>query len=120
MSAYQKQNNFLNALSGLYGGVGLGFIKNDVINVRYYDINYYPGDDKSTEAIVPFNLGINFPLSNRWGYHKYDINLNFQSTIDFDEGLDGYTPVKGKNDMYAFLSLGLKYHFGFMGLDRRR
>jgi hypothetical protein len=120
ITAEQRYNRFLDVISGLYGGVGVGIIKNKISNVRYYDINYYPGEDASSESIMPINIGINFYLPDKWGYTRYAINVNLQGTIDFGEGLDGYTPTKEKNDMYSFLSVGFKYHFGFMGLDKRR
>ena len=121
ISDYQRRNDFLNIISGLYGGVGLGIIKNKISNVRYYDIYYYPGEDKSTEEIVPFNLGINFNFPDKWGYTRYGVNINLQSTIAIGEGMDGYTPtVNGKDDIYSFFSVGIRYQFGFMGLDKRR
>jgi len=117
---YQRKIPFYNFLSGVYGGVGLGVIKNKISNVRYYGENYYPGEDTSTEEIIPLNLGFNVNFSDQWGYNRYGINVNLQTTFDFGEGLDGYTPTKGKSDIYSFFSVGLKYRFGFMGIDKRR
>jgi hypothetical protein len=116
----QRRNDFLNFLSGVYGGIGFGIIKNKVSNVRYFDVNYYPGDDSSTEQVIPFNLGVNINFPDRWGYDRYSINVNLQTTIDMGEGLDGYTPDKRKNDIYSYCAVGLRYQFGFMGLDKRR
>jgi hypothetical protein len=121
LTSYQLRNDFLNNIKGLYAGVGFGYIKNKISNVRFYDINYYPGADQSTEGIVPINLGINFNLPDKWGYDRFVINANLQTTIAIGEGLDGYghDPIE-HNDIYSFLSAGIKYNFGFMGLDKRR
>lgn len=116
----QRNIPIYNFLSGLYAGFGLGLIKNDLSNVRYYGDDYFPGESKSTEEIMPINLGykINFP--DKWGYDRYGLKINFQTTIDFGEGLDGYTTPVVKYDYYSFFSVGLKYYLGFMGLDKRR
>ncbi|MDQ7948846.1 MAG: outer membrane beta-barrel protein [Pedobacter sp.] len=120
ISSQQRRIPFFDFLSNVYGGIGLGIINNKISNVRYYDVNYYPGEDKSTEEIVPVNIGINIPMVNQWGYTRYAFNINWQTTFTFGEGMDGYTPVVGKNDMYSFLSAGVKLYFGPMGLDKRR
>jgi hypothetical protein len=121
LTSYQLRNDFLNNIRGLYLGVGFGYIKNTISNVRYYGDNFYPGADKSSEGIVPINLGINFYLPDKWGYQRFVINANLQSTIVIGEGLDGYGHgAIERNDIYSFLSAGIKYNFGSMGLDKRR
>ncbi len=121
LSSSQRRNIFLNNIRGMYAGVGFGYIKNKISNVRYYDVNYFPGEDTSTEIIIPINLGINFYLPDRWGYDRFVINVNLQSAMTSGEGLDGYnTPGVGPNDFYTFLSGGIKLNFGSMGLDKRR
>jgi hypothetical protein len=122
LTQYNRHNIFLDAIRGAYVGVGFGYIKNKISNVRYYGDNYYPGTEQSTEGIIPVHLGINFYLPNKWGYSRYVINLNLQHTMAIGEGLDGYNhDGKGQhNDMYTVASVGFKYNFGPMGLDRRR
>ncbi|RZL47917.1 MAG: hypothetical protein EOP00_10610 [Pedobacter sp.] len=121
LNSYQLNNTILYNLRGLYAGVGFGYIKNKISNVRYYGENFYPGADSSVEGLVPFNLGINFYIPNEWGHTRFAINLNLQHTIAVGEGLDGYGSASSKyNDMYTYASAGLRYHFGPFGLDRRR
>ena len=121
LNSYHLRNDVLYHLRGLYAGVGFGYIKNKISNVRYYGDNFYPGADSSIEGLVPFNLGINFYFPNQWGHTRLALNLNLQHTIAIGEGLDGYGSLSAKyNDMYTFASVGLKYHFGPFGLDRRR
>lgn len=121
LTSYHLRNDFLYHIRGLYTGVGFGYIKNKISNVRYYGDNFYPGADSSTESLVPFNFGINFYFPNHWGHNRLALNLNLQHTIVIGEGLDGYaSPASQHNDMYTFASAGLKYHFGPFGLDRRR
>ncbi|MNL25237.1 hypothetical protein D3C87_1467120 [compost metagenome] len=59
---------------------------------------------------------------DRSGYYRYGLNLNYQSNITLGEGLDGYnnSPLKfksGNPDIYSYVSIGLKYYFGPMGLS---
>ena len=121
LNAYHLRNDFLNFIKGAYAGVGFGFIRNKVTARRSFNGNYYTGDDKSTEGLVPFNLGINFYIPDRWGHNRFSLNLNLQHTLTTGEGLDGYNTTGAEhNDMYTFASAGIKYHLGPFGLDRRR
>lgn len=119
LTSYDRQNIFLNSIRGLYLGAGVGGIKNKLSNVRYYGDTTFPGEDKSTEMIVPVNLGINFYIPDQWGRDRLVINLNLQSTMAMGEGMDGYSS-SSKNDIYSFFSVGARYNFGILGLDRRR
>jgi hypothetical protein len=121
LTSYHLRNDILYNLRGLYAGVGFGYIKNKISNVRYYGDNFYPGSNSSIESLVPINLGINFYFPNQWGHTRLALNLNLQHNFVMGEGLDGYnSPFSQHNDMYTFASAGLKYHFGPFGLDRRR
>lgn len=119
LTGYNRRNIFLNSIRGLYLGVGIGGIKNKLSNVRYYGDDIFPGEDNSTEVIVPINLGINFYIPDQWDRDRLAINFNLQSTMALGEGMDGYSSGS-KNDIYAYFSVGLRYHFGILGLDRRR
>ncbi len=119
LTSYNRRNIFLNSIRGLYLGAGIGGIKNKLSNVRYYGDNIFPGEDKSTEVIVPINLGINFYIPDQWGRDRLAINFNLQSTMAMGEGMDGYSS-SNKNDIYAYFSVGVRYNFGILGLDRRR
>jgi hypothetical protein len=60
---------------------------------------------RTTEAMVPTGIGIDFRINNRW-------DANFETTIRwFDsDKLDGYRSGS-KNDAYYFTSVGLGYSF---------
>ncbi len=121
MSYNQRRNQFLNAMRGLYTGIGLGVIKNDVVNVRYYGDAYYPGEDAAMDIVIPLNFGINFYIPDKWGYERFVINGNIQVAFTNGEGLDGYTnPYSKVKDLYGYYSIGFRYNFGPMGLDWMR
>ncbi|MEE1946313.1 outer membrane beta-barrel protein [Pedobacter sp. KR3-3] len=119
LTGYDRRNIFLNSIRGLYLGAGIGGIRNKLSNVRYYGDDVFPGEDQSTEMIVPVNLGINFYIPDQWDRDRLVINFNLQSTMAMGEGMDGYSS-SNKNDIYTYFSVGVRYNFGILGLDRRR
>nr|WP_199157395.1 hypothetical protein [Pedobacter sp. ASV2] len=128
-----ERNDFLNYIKGLYVGLGVGVINNNLTQVVRYkpswakiDPNYgpFPGKDKSVNLWVPLNLGINFFINDAYGYPRYIINVNAQSNYTFGEGLDGYDDptTKFKNydpDTYNVYSIGVKYFFGNIKVYRK-
>lgn len=127
-------NDFLNYTKGFYLGLGVGAIQNDLtapggvirdkINPADNSIYTFPGESKSTNILVPLNLGIDFYFPDSWGDIRYILNINYQTNVVFGEGLDGYNDPKSKfknlaPDMYNFLSIGGKYTFGPKGLSKK-
>ncbi len=112
---YARKNFLVNLISGAYVGTGVGIIRNNV----------YIGEERerriNRDVVFPINGGINFYLKNRWGLSRLIINANIQTTISLEDSMDGdLNPYSNFNDMYSFLSVGLKYKFGTLGLTRRR
>lgn len=121
-----ERRGFLDKIKGIYGGIGLGVINNDITDiVRFkplwasYEPGFgpFPGKDRSLELLVPINVGFNYYLYDGYGYVRYVINLNAQSNFTFGEGLDGYgdSSKNFKNynpDTFNTYSIGFKYFFG--------
>ncbi len=129
-----ERNNFLNVIKGLYLGVGIGAIKNNMNYIVRYKPNTqaefpplgyeFPGRDKSTELLMPVNLGMNFYFKDSYDQLRYILNINYQGNVTFGEGLDGYDDplaiFSNKSpDLYSFLSVGIKYNFGPVGISKR-
>lgn len=122
---YDK-SEFLYNIRGLYLGLGVGVVNNNITDiVRYkpswaaYDPSHgpFPGQDKSNNLLVPINLGFNYFIKDGYGYMRYIININAQSNFTFGEGLDGYndSSTKFKNyspDVYNTYTIGFKYMLG--------
>ncbi len=124
---YQR-SGFANVIKGLYAGAGMGVVMNKMRFVVRESLdasgNVFPGKDSSKDLLVPLNLGIAFNFMNRYGYYKYGLNFNYQTNITLGEGLDGYddSPIRfktGNPDIYTYFSVGLKYHFGSIGLSSK-
>lgn len=125
---YQR-SGFTNAIKGLYAGAGAGIVMNKmrfVARENFDDLTgaQFPGKDSSKDLLVPLNLGITFNFMNQSGYYRYGLNFNYQANITLGEGLDGYDDSairfkSGKPDIYTYFSVGLKYHFGKVGLSTK-
>lgn len=124
---YQR-SGFSNAIKGLYAGAGVGVVMNKmrfIVREKPDGSGYiFPGKDSSKDLLVPLNLGIAFNFMDRYGYYKYSLNFNYQANITLGEGLDGYddSPLRfksGSPDVYTYFSVGLKYHFGSLGLSSK-
>lgn len=112
---------------GVYVGTGIGLLRNNITD-RYPAINVNPRVDQgkraSWDAFIPLNVGINYGISEKNGYERFVINLNYQGNLTFGEGMDGFdqNPLFVQNtsrDIYTFTSIGIKYKFGPVGYFKR-
>jgi hypothetical protein len=118
---------FLNAMKWFYVGGGAGIVRNNITKIRRVDKstgNDFPGKNASFEMMVPINMGISFYFPSQSGNRKLAVNLNIQSNLTVGEGLDGYdnsseTFKDGFPDIYNFYSIGVRYHFGVLGLSKK-
>ncbi|WP_285059733.1 outer membrane beta-barrel protein [Pedobacter ginsengisoli] len=121
------RSNFLNAVKWLYVGGGAGIVRNNITRITRVNKstgNDFPGRNASFELMVPINVGISYYFPSQSGNHRFALNLNLQSNLTMGEGLDGYdnsseTFKDGVPDIYNFYSIGVKYHFGLLGLSKK-
>lgn len=126
-----KQSKFINAVKWFYAGAGAGLVHNNVdrVVVKPSTVNSgnpyeFPGKAASTDLLIPLNVGVNFYFPDYGGRPRFGINVNYQTNITLGEGLDGYddSPIKfsnGNPDIYTYVSVGLRYNFGFIGMSAR-
>lgn len=126
-----QRSFFANSIKWFYVGAGAGIIRNEVERVvvkpstRNTDNPYtFPGKGSSTDLIIPLTTGISYFFSDRTGKPKIGLNLNYQFNLSLGEGMDGYddSPIKFKNgntDVYTYLSFGVRYNFGLIGLSKK-
>ncbi|MBN3034066.1 MAG: outer membrane beta-barrel protein [Bacteroidales bacterium] len=110
----------------IYGTTGIGFVdfiaKSYIIeskNMPMHDdpaqMKLYQADelynqfgdkgDRTTEAMVPTGVGLDFKISNRW-------DVNVETTIRWFDSDKLDALISGnKNDAYYYTSLGLSYNF---------
>jgi len=120
-------STFLNSIKWLYVGTGAGLVRNSITKITRIRNNSnveFPGRNSSYEIMFPVNLGINFYFPDQSGNPRFGINLNLQSNTTLGEGLDGYddsseTFKAGFPDIYNYYSIGIRYHFGLLGISKK-
>ena len=128
------RHDFLSVIKGAYVGIGIGAISNKMTYIVRYKPNteltnppngyLFPGKTKSTNLLIPVNLGMNFYFKDGYDQLRYIVNFNYQGNLTFGEGLDGYDDPMAKfenqaPDIYTLFSVGLKYNFGPVGVSKR-
>lgn len=108
-------DKIVKALSTLYIGTGLGYLKSNTsanpIPIKEYGalVTY-----KGSDFFVPLELGLNIPLVK----HKKNLfllNLNLRTGLCLSDEVDGYTPTVDANkfnDAFSTLTAGVIYKFG--------
>jgi len=119
------RNFFCKTLFGIYGGIGAGYMFNDVSNISLkfkksdkFLITDYNSDNiktRTNNAFIPFTLGWNLHLTRRCVF-----NINYQFSYAFSDYLDGYnfqqpTAKNEYNCMFSVLSFGLNFYIGQVG-----
>lgn len=111
-------NFILKLLGGLYAGVGVGIINNDIKRIAY---ETYPGNTpqtsppmltNSTALYIPMNVGLNLHVPQMWKFKGCVFNANFQYTSTMSDYIDGYKLnylANKKNDVYIIGSVGLRF-----------
>lgn len=112
---------FLSIVKNIYAGSGFGVIHNQMSFIQRVSLDnpgyIFPGQDASTEIMLPLRLGYEFKFYNDYREPYIRLNLCYQENLVYGEGLDGYNdpPAIFRNnhvDRYALFSIGLKYSFG--------
>lgn len=128
---FYDRSEFLYNLRGLYLGVGVGAINNNVTDIVRQrpswsnDPGYtFPGKDKSVNLHVPINVGFNYFITDGYGYQRYVININAAANYTFGEGLDGYDDPSNKfenfsPDIFNAYTIGFRYMFGTIKAYRK-
>ena len=80
----------------------------------------FPGETGGSSIYIPFNVGYKFNITDRFGFNRYQIGLNYQFNTALKDNLDGYQdPASWKNkfkDFYSIVSIGIGVAFGPEGL----
>lgn len=119
-----SNSNFLYFIKDFYAGTGLGIIHNKMAFVQRTNLlptgypvgaYVYPGDDSSTNLVIPLRFGYEYKIYNQFDEPYMSINLAYTHNFTMGEGLDGYNdpPSKFKNnspDQYAQLSISVKFN----------
>lgn len=113
-------NPILRLVGGVYGGVGLGIINNNI--PRIATPNDYAGQTNSvnptvltnsTALYIPMNVGYNLHIPQFWIFKGCVFNANFQYTSTMSDYIDGYKlplAANKRNDVYTVMSVGFRFY----------
>jgi len=105
----------LKALSCIYIGTGIGFLKNKTLSnlmlqSEYGSLQKYNGSD----LYIPVELGITMPVAKQ-RKNQFLLNINLRTMFCFSDEIDGYLPTVNANkynDAFSSCTAGILYKFG--------
>ncbi|WP_299511608.1 hypothetical protein [Mucilaginibacter sp.] len=110
-----SQSKFANALKNLYASTGVGFVINHMKEINRASILdpgfYTPGEDNSSQILIPVRFGYEFKFFNRYDQPGFKIDLGYQYNFIMGDGLDGFT-IGNQKDSYSQYSIGIKFAIG--------
>ena len=114
---FDRLSRLLWLMRGLYGGAGVGIIRNNVLAVKsgvgFTNIN--------RGVIFPFTGGYNLYLQDMYERDRWELNFSMQFVVGLEDAMDGdLNPNSQFNDVYNYFSTGIRYKFGAVGLDKRK
>ncbi|MES2651638.1 MAG: hypothetical protein V4663_07855 [Bacteroidota bacterium] len=115
---FDRLNSLYWLARGLYAGAGVGFIRNNVTAFNYNGVDI---SGVNHGILFPFNVGLNLYLPDFYERDRWEFNFNMQFVIPLEDKLDGnINPNSNFNDVYNYFSVGVRYKFGTLGLDKRK
>lgn len=112
---------FMERLKGLYMGLGIGVIFNNLTSIRRYAVDVpdyrFPGNDHGIDALIPIRFGYEFKIFNYNDVPFAAIDIGYTHNLTFAEGLDGYSDPLSKfknnsQDMFRQITIGIKFNIG--------
>lgn len=114
-------NLLMRLAGGLYGGVGLGFINNNIVrignNPALYPSEVENGNPRiltnSMAMYIPVNVGYNLHVPKFWIFKGCVFNANFQYSPTMSDYIDGFKlgiAANKRNDVYTVMSVGFRFY----------
>ncbi len=118
-----NDNPVLRIFGGIYGGVGIGLINNNIKKIVNVTTDGIPGNTGSANPIlmknttaffIPITFGYTLHVPRFWFMKNgFMANVNFQYEDCQSDYIDGYSPTLGtnkKNDVFTVMSASLKFY----------
>jgi hypothetical protein len=106
---------FNNALKNLYFSTGLGLAVSHITGINRYSIKtpgeYTGGVLNSQEPFIPFRIGYEFKVFNKYQQPAFKIDLGYEYNQVLSDNLDGFA-VGNHLDAYSQFTIGFKFAFG--------
>jgi hypothetical protein len=116
-------NQLANGFKNLYVSVGAGYMVNHVTVINRTSTlapgSYFPGQDNINVPFIPFRIGYEFKLFNKYQQPSVKVDLAYQYGYLFNDNLDGYTSGANR-DSFSQFSIGVKFALGGNVLSYRK
>lgn len=110
------QNDALaNALKNVYvaSGIGLEFSQTtSITRTNTYGNSYSPGPNNIADFFIPFRLGYEFKIFNKYNEPKVKIDIADNVNLIMNNNIDGYLAKYATFGVYSQISVGVKFAFG--------
>jgi len=110
-----SHSQFNNALKNFYIATGLGYAVSHITDINRFSIKtpglYTPGVLNSQEPFIPFRIGYEFKVYNKYKQPAFKVDLGYEYNLVLSDNLDGFT--SGSHyDVYSQFVIGFKFAFG--------
>ena len=99
-------------MKNFYLSAGIGYVISHITNINRYSIKtpgeYTGGVLNSQEPMVPFRIGYEFKIYNKYKQPAVKIDLAYAYNYDLSDNLDGFI-VDGKHQVYTQICIGVKF-----------
>jgi hypothetical protein len=111
-----SRSQFMNSIKGLYISAGVGYMVNHITNINRNSIQYpgfyTDGLNDSMEPFLPFRIGYELKIFNRYEQPTVKFDLGYQYNLVLGDDLDGFAAVKGHHDIYTQFTFGVRFALG--------
>lgn len=104
-----------NAFKNLYvaSGIGAEFSQTtSITRANTYGIGYSDGPDNTADLFIPFRVGYEFKIFNKYNLPTIKIDIADNFNVVLNNNLDGYIAKYATFDVYSQISVGVKFAIG--------
>jgi hypothetical protein len=110
-----SRSPFKNGLKNIYLSSGFGLVVSRITQINRTSLSdptlTIPGVDRSNEPFIPFAVGYEFKIFNKYQQPSVRIDLGYQYNFVLSDNLDGFT--SGSHfDAYTQIYIGIKFAVG--------
>jgi hypothetical protein len=107
---------FNNTIKNFYVSAGVGYAVSHITSINRYSIKpvaglYTPGVLNSQEPFIPFRIGYEFKVYNKYEQPAFKIDVGYEYNLVLSNNLDGFT-ASNRFDIYTQFVIGVKFAIG--------
>jgi len=104
---------FFNGIKNFYVSAGIGYEFTHITMIQRFSNKgvVTGGENDSQEPFIPFRIGYEFKLFNKYQQPSVKFDLAYEFNQVFGDGLDGFASGQ-KNDAYGQFCIGVKFAIG--------